>query len=95
MNKPKWKSSSMHGKKILAKAKEGKIGKGCMCDNTHLIEIGYHYNGSGKQAFGGAEKWPSLKIQIDFEEGQEDSAKLFLKKLQPHIDILLQEFKNE
>ena len=35
-------------------------------NNTGLINVGKHYNGSGKESFGGAEDWPHISLGASF-----------------------------
>jgi hypothetical protein len=50
-------------------------------ENAHRIKLSYRYNGSGKEAFEGADKWPVVDIQISFPENCEDKAKKFIQKI--------------
>lgn len=51
------------------------------------IESGHKKNGSGPQAFGGADTWPCLKVDINFQTGDEQTRDRLEKKL---IDFLKQ-----
>lgn len=53
-----------------------KIGNDYWSTNGVEIELGHSINGSGEKAFGGAKKWPCLRIQIGFEVGQEEKMEL-------------------
>lgn len=60
---------------------------GIGCDYGRIeIEKHYHYNGGGKQAFGGAEKWPVLSLHVDFETGKEKERNELAEKLKQFID---------
>jgi len=48
-----------------------KIGNDYWSTNGVRMELGHSINGSGPHAFGGAEEWPCLRIEIGFEVGQE------------------------
>lgn len=48
-----------------------RIGNNCMMGNAIQIRAAYHHNGSGPQAFGGAQTWPHLEIQIGASVGEE------------------------
>ncbi len=36
------------------------------------MRLAMSQNGSGKRAFGGAKQWPYIKLEIDFQTGEED-----------------------
>lgn len=59
----------------------GKIGNNCETGNAHTIEIHKNYNGSGGDAFGGADEWPVVSASIGFQVGEERRAIDFAKKL--------------
>lgn len=59
----------------------GFLGRHAPSSNAYEIEFGYRINGSGKEAFGGADKWPHITLRIAFEEGQELEAYQFYRKL--------------
>jgi hypothetical protein len=59
----------------------GYEGRGILFENAHKIEVGHHYNGSGDDVFGGAEKWPVISLELSFQEGEEKKAVEFAKKL--------------
>jgi hypothetical protein len=60
---------------------EGKLGRDSACDNAHEVELGYSYNGSGGAAFGGADKWPTVRASVSFQEGEEAKRDEFGKRL--------------
>ena len=60
---------------------------GIGCDYGRIeIEKHYHYNGSGKQAFGGAKKWPVLTLHVDFETGKEKERDELAEKLKKFLN---------
>lgn len=69
----------MNGRKVINIP--GKIGRGANYSNAHAIELSYQYNGSGPSAFGGAEKWPVVKLEISFQEGEEAKRAAFVRRL--------------
>lgn len=64
----------------------GLIGKGFLVDNACRMETTHSINGSGQNAFGGAEKWPTITTQISFQEGQEKERDEFAAKLREFIE---------
>lgn len=50
------------------------------------LECSHNYNGSGKTAFGGADKWPHLKLSVSFRQGDYKTRDEFAAKLQAFID---------
>lgn len=62
------------------------------CPNANTVEEGYHYNGSGERAFGGAGQWPHLKLDINFRPGEEkqrhELAVLLMKTVSEYVDKL-------
>jgi hypothetical protein len=53
---------------------------------VHEIEIGYHYNGSGPESFGGARQWPTVEATVAFNVGEEEKQKTFAVALAKLID---------
>jgi hypothetical protein len=68
----------------------GKIGINCVSSNAHTVEIGKSYNGSGDDAFGGAEEWPTVRAKVAFQVGEELRAQRFAQKL---TKLIREEFK--
>lgn len=66
--------------------KGGLIGIKSDSPNAIEIEAGANYNGSGREYFGGAYNWPSIKMKIGFQVGEDNKRDLFIKKLQDFID---------
>lgn len=60
-------------------------------DGAHLIKEGYHWNGSGAQAFGGARSWPVVTTETLFQTGREDIAKEFADALAEFTELWLSE----
>lgn len=57
------------------------------CDYGRIeFEKHYHYNGSSDNAFGGAEKWPVLTLNIDFETGKEQERDKLVEELKKFLD---------
>lgn len=54
---------------------------GCK-DPTIEIKVGFHYNGSGAQAFGGAKQWPHVALHMNFPTHRQDLANSFAEELQ-------------
>jgi hypothetical protein len=50
------------------------------------IRIKKHYNGSGLQAFGGANEWPHVTLGVSFPAGEEAMAMLLVLQLQVLVD---------
>jgi hypothetical protein len=69
----------------------GKVGRADQISNAHTLEFAYKHNGSGKEAFGGAEKWPYVRLEVCFQEGEEQKAWVFSRKLINIVDDLQQE----
>ncbi len=67
-------------------SKHGMLGRGCSYANAHTVKTAYHFNGSSNDAFGGAEQWPVVSMEITFEEGEEEKALKFAKKLMAFIE---------
>jgi len=65
----KWKKELRHDS--VHHVSPGVLGRDYPVRNAHEIECGYGYNGGGKEAFGGAVKWPILRVEVSFTEGQE------------------------
>lgn len=66
--------------------KSGIIARDFECENAYEVEVCHHHSGSGKKAFGGANKWPAVNCKVSFQEGEEKKAKAFAKKLMKFID---------
>lgn len=60
---------------------EGKIGNGELVGNAAVVEIRESLNGSGDDAFGGANSWPSVRAEVEFQTGEERRALDFARKL--------------
>lgn len=61
--------------------KPGMCGLKYKSENAHDIEIGYHFNGSSDDAFGGADEWCHVKLNVSFQKNEEEKANLFAKHL--------------
>lgn len=48
-----------------------RIARDYFSNNGVRIELGQSINGSGAKAFGGAKRWPCLRVEIGFPEGDE------------------------
>lgn len=79
------KKQDFYDKNRIREFRPCMFGIGCNYGRIE-IEKHYHYNGSGKQAFGGAEKWPVLTLQIDFETGKEQECNKLAEQLKQFID---------
>jgi len=79
-----WKHENYNGRQTWKRP--ANIGRGVLSGNGFTLEQAHHYNGSGDDAFGGAEEWPHLKLNLGFEEGQEIEAAAFAEKLMEFID---------
>jgi len=97
--KIKWTpaGSSMCGGGKLRKefAAAGKLGRNYSCSNAHEIQAGYHFNGSGDKAFGGAREWPVVKTVIAFQEGQEKERDAFVEALKTFVSDYFEPKKKE
>lgn len=52
----------------------------------HEIAAIYHYNGSGKSAFGGHEKWPAVTTRLTFPAGRVDLRDAFVEQLKTSVE---------
>jgi len=73
-------------REIQEHIRKGVLGNNAGCSNAHELEIGFSYNGSGKEAFGGADQWPTIKIKIAFPSDRQDLANTIGKELMEWID---------
>lgn len=71
---------------------QGKVGNGELVGNAHHVETSKSYNGSGDDAFGGAEEWPTVRAEIAFQVGEERRALDFARKL---TELIKDEFAIE
>ena len=62
-------------------------------DSLGVIELKHHYNGSGGDAFGGADHWPALDASFSFPEGREDLAVKFAQRLAVEFERFAREHK--
>lgn len=59
----------------------GKVGNEKQIDNAATIEILQAINGSGAKSFGGAKQWPKLRLEVSFQQGEEDKRDQLIKEL--------------
>lgn len=85
----KWKKGSRSDKTHKVEQRQGKSANNCVFENAHEIERHYHYNGSGRDSFGGAKQWPALKVHISFCVGEEKKRDALAKKIKALIDAEL------
>jgi len=71
--------------RVLEWQLKGKLGKDYTSNNAHEIESGWHYNGSGAQAFGGAASWPHAKLDVSFQTGEEAKRDAFVEALKKFV----------
>jgi hypothetical protein len=69
----------------------GKYARSYVGEDVHSVEVHWHFNGSGKDAFGGCDKWPVVSIEVPFEEGKESLADEFAARMRDFIDQTLEE----
>lgn len=62
-----------------------KVANGTLCDNGVELVTCYAFNGSGPKAFGGAVKWPVIKLRVAFEEGKEEDRAHFAEALKQFV----------
>lgn len=65
----------------------------CEMDGVASIRAHRNYNGSGKQAFGGAERWPAVTIHLAFLEGAMNERESFVVAAQAFIDKWLEDHR--
>jgi len=70
--------------------REGVIGNDSETSNAHQDRVCYHYNGSGKEAFGGADKWPHLEINCSFPVNQIAARNALAEELMSYINEFLE-----
>ena len=58
-------------------------------ENGIEIENGYHYNGSGKEAFGGANEWNHITIRIPLGENEKHLSDKICNEFKLFIDGLV------
>ncbi len=58
--------------------------------NGVIIEATRSINGSGPQAFGGAEEWPAVTVRISLPEGRNDLRALLVEEMKTTIDRFLE-----
>lgn len=83
----KWDSDP--NRKTLERA--GYIGGSVRFTNAHTLELGYSYNGSGKEHFGGAKQWPVLILKVSFCEGEERKRDILARTLLGIIEKFMEE----
>jgi hypothetical protein len=66
-----------------------KMAGDCYVDGAVKLDAHYHYNGSGRSAFGGAKQWPNLSVEVSFKVGQEAQRDALLAKIQALIETEL------
>ena len=66
--------------------RSGIMAKNYEITNAYEVEFCHNVSGSDKDAFGGADKWPVVQCKVSFQEGEENKAKNFSKKLMKFID---------
>lgn len=59
----------------------GVIGRGYKASNAGIVDVRHSYNGSGKEAFGGARSWPRVDASVEFQEHESRRALQFARKL--------------
>ena len=64
----------------------GFMGLGQGVGNAYILKARYHFNGSGPQFFGGAEKWPAVTLEVAFQVGEEERANLFAEQLKKLVE---------
>lgn len=67
----------------------GLIGNNCETGNAHTVEVRESFNGAGDDAFGGARRWPTVWVEINFQSHEGQRAIAFAKKLS---ELIKQEF---
>lgn len=83
------RNKRFHGKGIIYE-REGLLACDYRTSNAHVVEVHYNYNGSGGDAFGGADEWPVVTCKIGFQEGQEAEADALAEKIRNLIDAEVQ-----
>ena len=82
------RSTCEDGTVVLARA--GALGgPGYTSERAHEVKNGWNYNGSGKTAFGGAEKWPVVTVSVSFPEGEDCLAAWFAEEARTFVDKFL------
>lgn len=89
MEKHGWK----HGGRGREFVKPGWFAGHVLYDNVYVIDVHSNYNGSGKQAFGGAKEWPVVDVQIAFEATEQAKAERFAVEIAKFVDTWLEKEK--
>jgi hypothetical protein len=87
MSRSKWEKTRSNN--FTTFTRPGLMGNNVKYHNAHEMELGYQFNGSGSDSFGGADKWPALEIKIPFPAGREDLRDDFGERFRKIIDNLL------
>lgn len=59
--------------------------------NAHEVEIGHSYNGSSPATFGGATRWPRVRVECALPEFRRDLAEQLASRLMNTIEQFTQE----
>ena len=65
-------------------------GDGHQTDGGVDVECGWHYNGGGPGAFGGASHWPHVSTSVSLPAGREDLRDELATELKETIDQFLE-----
>ncbi len=88
--KTKWKNDidvSINQKQYKLK---GLIGNNCKVDTACTMRLHNMINGSGTHAFSGARQWPSIRLHISFQKGQEKDRNKLAKILRDCVQLYLE-----
>ena len=86
------KDTLVFSSEVLGESYPGIKGRNTWIENAQTIKLVYQSNGSGPNAYGGAERWPGVSCDVSFQEGQEEKARTFYSKLKVLIE---EEFRDD
>ena len=89
----KEKDSNMRIKNTFVYTRKGVMGRNYKACNAHKLEEHYNYNGSGDDAFGGANEWCVVTLHIGLQEGQEKLRTKLGKELRNFTEKFIKENK--
>jgi hypothetical protein len=74
-------------------SRPGVIARAIECEDAIWIEVHKNYNGSGPEAFGGAEEWPVITLRWSFDESASSQVDELRKQLQAFVDSHMPQLK--
>jgi len=61
-------------------------------ENSLEIDCKWHYNGSGGDAFGGAEHWPYIQIEMALVSGEEELRDKIAEEFKDFCEIIIKKY---